>query len=148
MKKCNFWLTKQQQQWRLSCKRIRQWQHILVSITSNPSKTTRVWTTFRESGKNGSIHVSLQSLIFYVMINEFFWYLKQKSRRLLHFVQQTNIVIFLLLFGQYGVKILITSFWDTQYVQCLEACSMNSYRGNSQSFPNWPYSVCYFKNKS
>ena len=34
------------------------------------------------------------------------------------------------------------------YVQCLEAYSMISYRGNSQSFPNWPYSVCYFKNKS
>ena len=30
------------------------------------------------------------------MINEFSWYLKQKSRRLLHFVQQTGIVRFLL----------------------------------------------------
>ena len=33
-----------------------------------------------------------------------------------HFVQQTGIVRILLLFEQYGVKILITSFWDTQYV--------------------------------
>ena len=37
------------------------------------------------------------------------------SRRLVHFVQQTGIVRFMLLFEQYCVKILITSFWDTQY---------------------------------
>ena len=103
----------------LSCKRIRQWRHILVSITSNPSKTTRVWTRFRESGKNSAILVSLKSLIFYVMINDFFFcYLKQKSRRPLHFVSQTGIVRFLLLFEQHGVKLLITSFWDTQYSVC------------------------------
>ena len=42
MLKCNFWLTKQQQQWRLSSKQIRQWRHILVSITLNPRNTTRV----------------------------------------------------------------------------------------------------------
>ena len=49
------------------------------------------------------------------MINEFCWYLEHKSRRLVHCVHQTDIVRFLLLFKQYGVKILITSFWDTQY---------------------------------
>ena len=53
------------------------------------------------------------------MINECFWYLKQKSGRLLHFVQQTDIFRFLLLFEQRGVKILITSFWDTQYKRLL-----------------------------
>ena len=30
------------------------------------------------------------------------------------FCYQTGIVRFFLLFEQYGVKILITSFWDTQ----------------------------------
>ena len=49
------------------------------------------------------------------MINEFCWYLEHKSRRLIHFVRQMGIVGFLLLLEKYGVKILITSFWDTQY---------------------------------
>ena len=71
--------------------------------------------TFRESGKNGSTCVTL---IAYILcndqVNEFFWYLKQKSRILLHFAHQTGIIRFLLLFEQHDVKILITSFWDTQ----------------------------------
>ena len=32
-----------------------------------------------------------------------------------NFVQQADIVKFFFLFEQYGVKLLITSFWDTQY---------------------------------
>ena len=50
------------------------------------------------------------------MINELCWYLEHKLKRLLHFVHQTDIVRFCLLFKQYGVKLLITSFWDTQYM--------------------------------
>ena len=53
------------------------------------------------------------------MINEFCCYLKHTSSRLLYFVQQTGIVRFFLLFKQYGVKILITSIWDTQYIWVL-----------------------------
>ena len=30
---------------------------------------------------------------------------------------KSDIVRFLLLFKQYGIKILITSFWDTQYFE-------------------------------
>ena len=33
-----------------------------------------------------------------------------------NFVPQADIVRFFLLFEQYGVKLLITSFWDTQYL--------------------------------
>ena len=73
--------------------------------------------TFCESGIKGSIHVSLKSLIFYVMINKFCWQSERKSRRPPHFVhQKMGIIRFLklLLFEQYGVKILIFSLGDTQ----------------------------------
>ena len=52
------------QQWRLSCKRIRQWRHIFFSLTSNPSKTTRVWTIFREKGKMVSYMCPFNRLYF------------------------------------------------------------------------------------
>ena len=31
--------------------------YILVSLTLNPSKTTRKYRTFRETGKHGPIHI-------------------------------------------------------------------------------------------
>ena len=55
------------------------------------------------------------------MINEFCWYLEHKSRRLLHFIHQKGIIRFFLLFKQYGVKILINSSWDTQYIHVLSS---------------------------
>ena len=47
------------------------------------------------------------------------------------FVQQTSIVRFLLLSEQHGVKILITSFWDTQYMSIYQLnVSMISFTRN------------------
>ena len=60
------------------------------------------------------------------MINKFCWHLDHKSRRLLHFVQWTGIVRSFLLFNQNGVKILITLFWDTQYIPVYVSLYMNS----------------------
>ena len=79
---------------------------------------TGAWTTFRESGKMVPYMCHFNRL--YTILWNDQWTLlifgtQLESRRLLHFVQQTGIVRFFLLFEQYGVKILITSVWDTQY---------------------------------
>ena len=41
------------------------------------------------------------------------WNVSQED---IHFVQQTGIIRFFLPFEQYDVKMLVTSFWDTQYI--------------------------------
>ena len=46
------------------------------------------------------------------------WNTSQK--RLLNIVQEMGIVRFVLLSEKYGVKILITSFWDTQYIYSMK----------------------------
>ena len=120
MYKCEFWLMKQQQQWRISCKRVRQWWHILVSITSNPSKTTHVWTTFQSWKWEKWSHTCV-TLIAYILCKwsmnfSDIWNKNEEDYYILfNKLQQTGIVRFLLLFEKHVVKILITSFWDTQY---------------------------------
>ena len=71
---------------------------------------------FAKVGKVVPYMWHLNRLYFMYWSMNFCWYLEHKSRRLLYSVHQMEIVRFLLFFKQYGIKSLITSFWDTQYV--------------------------------
>ena len=117
-----FWLTKQQHKmtFKLKTDQTMATYLKLVSITFNPSKTTHVNDISRKWRKWFHTCVTLIAYIFcngqwILLIFFFFFFFAHKSKRLQHFVQQTGIVRFFLLFEQYDVTILITSFWDTQY---------------------------------